>query len=104
MAVSEIRSALERRTAPAVAVSPIVGGKAVKGPTAKLMSELGIPVSPLAVAAHYRGLIDAMLVDERDNALPAGIVAVAADTLMVTAADRVRVAEASLALARRVRR
>ncbi len=104
LAVSEIRSALERRTAPAVAVSPIVGGKAVKGPTAKLMSELGIPVSPLAVAAHYRGLIDAMLVDERDNALPAGIVAVAADTLMVTAADRVRVAEASLALARRVRR
>lgn len=104
LAVPEIRSALERRTAPAVAVSPIVGGKAVKGPTAKLMTELGVPVSPGAVAAHYQGFIDALLVDERDGALSLGVETATADTLMITLEDRIRVAEASLALARNVRR
>lgn len=104
LALPEIRSALEKRTAPVVAVSPIVGGKAVKGPTAKLMAELGVPVSPAAIASHYAGIIDGMLVDERDEAGDIGIETGVADTLMITLADRIRVAEAVLALAQRLRR
>lgn len=104
LAVPEIRSALERSTAPIVAVSPIVGGKAVKGPTAKLMSELGIEISPASVAAHYEGLIDGMLVDIRDGQVALGIETRSADTLMVTLDDRVRVAAEALALARDLRR
>lgn len=104
LALPEIRSAIERRTVPAVAVSPIVGGKAVKGPTAKLMGELGVPVSPAAVARHYAGLIDGMLVDERDGTDDIGVATSSADTLMITLADRIRVAEAALALAARLRR
>lgn len=100
LAVPEIRSALERCTAPVVAVSPIVGGQAVKGPTAKLMAELGVPISPAAVAAHYAGLIDAMLVDIRDDAVVPGIETRATDTLMIDLADRVRVASDVLTLAR----
>lgn len=104
LALPEIRSALERRTAPVVAVSPIVGGNAVKGPTAKLMSELGVPVSPAAIASHYGGLIDGMLVDERDEVGNIGVETSSADTLMITLADRIRVAQAVLALADRLRR
>lgn len=103
LALPEIRSALERRTAPVVAVSPIVGGNAVKGPTAKLMSELGVPVSPAAIASHYGGLIDGMLVDERDEVGNIGVETSSADTLMITLADRIRVAQAVLALADRLR-
>lgn len=103
LAVPEIRSALERATAPIVAVSPIVGGKAVKGPTAKLMAELGIEISPASVAAHYEGLIDAMLVDIRDGQIALGIETRSADTLMVTLEDRVRVAAEATALARDLR-
>lgn len=104
LALPEIRSALERRTAPVVAVSPIVGGNAVKGPTAKLMSELGVPVSPAAIASHYGALIDGMLVDERDEVGNIGVETSSADTLMITLADRIRVAQAVLALADRLRR
>jgi LPPG:FO 2-phospho-L-lactate transferase len=104
LALPGIRSALERRRAPVVAVSPIVGGKAVKGPTAKLMAELGVPVSPAAIASHYGGLIDGMLVDERDEGGDIGVETSSADTLMITLADRIRVAEAVLALADRLRR
>lgn len=103
LAVPEIRSALQGATAPVVAVSPIVGGKAVKGPTAKLMAELGIEISPASVAAHYAGLIDGMLVDMRDGQVALGIETRSADTLMVTLEDRVRVAAEALALARDLR-
>jgi LPPG:FO 2-phospho-L-lactate transferase len=101
LAVPGIREALAKASASVVAVSPIVGGKAVKGPTAKLMAELGVAVSPAAVAAHYVGVIDAMLVDERDEAGDCGVPTASADTLMLTLADRMRVASAALALADR---
>lgn len=102
LAVPEIRAAILKRGAPAVAVSPIVGGQAVKGPTAKLMSELGLPVTPATVADHYRGLIDGMLCDERDAVGAIGIPIRSADTLMKTIEDKARVAEAALALADRL--
>jgi LPPG:FO 2-phospho-L-lactate transferase len=99
LAVPGIREALVASGAPVVAVSPIVGGQAVKGPTAKLMAELGVAVTPAAVAAHYGGILDAMLVDERDSPAGIGVRTALADTLMVTLEDRARVARAALALA-----
>ena len=59
------RSATAAR--PVVAVSPIIGGKAVKGPTAKMMAELGLPVDAAAVARHYRDFLDVYIVDEADR-------------------------------------
>jgi LPPG:FO 2-phospho-L-lactate transferase len=99
LAVPGIREALVASAAAVVAVSPIVGGQAVKGPTAKLMAELGVAVTPGAVAAHYGGILDAMLVDERDSPAGIGVRTAVADTLMVTLEDRARVALAALALA-----
>lgn len=66
LAVDGLRSRLERRSAPRIAVSPIIGGKAVKGPAAKMMAELGYAVSSLTVAKKYVGLIDAMVIDLED--------------------------------------
>lgn len=103
LAVPGISAALKSASAPVVAVSPIVGGQAVKGPTAKLMGELGVAITPGAVAEHYTGILDAMLVDERDDAGDIGIATASADTLMTTLDDRVRVAKAALALADHVR-
>lgn len=104
LAVPGIRDALAASTAPVIAVSPIVGGQAVKGPTAKLMGELGLGISARAVADHYAGILDGMLVDVRDPADDPGIAHARADTLMTTLDDRVRVARAALALAASLRR
>jgi LPPG:FO 2-phospho-L-lactate transferase len=99
LAVPGIRAALSAASVPIVAVTPIIGGAAVKGPTAKLMNELGIEVSPAAIAAHYDGLIDALLVDERDSAISIDVPHAFADTMMTTLDDRARVASAALDLA-----
>lgn len=103
LAVPGIRAALAETTAPVVAVSPLVGGAAVKGPTAKLMRELGLETTAAAVARHYEGIIAAMLVDERDPPGDPGIANARCDTLMTTLEDRQRVARAALALAERIR-
>jgi LPPG:FO 2-phospho-L-lactate transferase len=104
LAVPAIRQALIGTAAPVVAVSPVIGGKAVKGPTAKMMAELGFEVSAETVARHYAGMIDALLVDERDPRADLPIPHDRADTLMTSLDDRIRVACAALALADRVRR
>ena len=49
-----------------IAVSPIIGGRAIKGPTAKIMNELGHTVDVLTVAAHYYALIDGFIIDTAD--------------------------------------
>lgn len=101
LAIPGLRAALADCAAPVVAVSPLVGGQAVKGPTAKIMGELGLPVSATAVAEFYEGLIDGFLLDERDAACAASLaVPVAlADTLMLSLDDRERVARAALSFA-----
>jgi LPPG:FO 2-phospho-L-lactate transferase len=104
LAIPGVKAALAAAAAPVVAVSPIIGGKAVKGPTAKLMAELGVAITPRAIAAHYAGVIDGLLVDERDKPEDPGIRFAAADTLMHTLDDRARVARAALALAAEIRR
>lgn len=104
LAVPGIAQALRQAKAPVVAVSPVVGGTAVKGPTAKMMGELGLAVTPASVADHYGEWLDGMLVDERDRQTPPACVHEFADTLMTTLEDRARVARAALALAERLGR
>ncbi|WP_340265886.1 2-phospho-L-lactate transferase [Sphingobium mellinum] len=99
LAVPGIREALAATAAPVVAVSPIVGGQAVKGPTAKLMGELGLAVTNEAIAAHYAGIIDGLVVDVRDGGEGLAITHSITDTLMRTPEDRARVARAALDLA-----
>lgn len=103
LAVPGIREALAAASAPVVAISPLVGGQAVKGPTRKLMDELQVPATPTAIAAHYAGVIDALLVDERDREAGAPpVVHAYCDTWMRDLDDRARVARAALDLAGRV--
>jgi len=72
LAVADIREALAAATAPIVAVSPLIGGAAVKGPTAKIMAELGIPADSRSIARHY-GFLDGLIIDERDRSEAATI-------------------------------
>jgi LPPG:FO 2-phospho-L-lactate transferase len=101
LAVPGVRAALRECRAPVVAVSPIIGGKAVKGPTAKMMAELGLPVDAAAVARHYRDFLDVYIADEQDAAAVAAldVPVVLAQTLMVTLADREKLARTVLAAA-----
>ena len=73
LALPGVREALTRRRVPAIAVSPIVAGQAIKGPAAKIMRELGSEPSSLAVARFYEGLLDGLVVDRADAALAGAI-------------------------------
>lgn len=99
LAVAEIVAALEETRAPVVAISPIVGGTAVKGPPAKIMAELDIAPDNDAIADHYAAFVDALLIDASD-APPAAMPARATSTLMKTLDDKVRVAREAVVLAR----
>ncbi len=82
---------------PVLAVSPIIGGQAVKGPAAKMYAELGIPPSAEAVARHYASLVKGLVLDVVDAHLSdqiraLGMHVLATDTLMHNWADRVRLA------------
>ena len=70
LAVPGIAEALRQTAAPVVAISPLVGGKAVKGPTSKLMGELGLAPDNVSIAAHYGSVVDAMLHDLSDAPPP----------------------------------
>lgn len=102
LAVPGLRAAIKACGAPVVAVSPIVGGRAVKGPTAKMMQELGLPVSSAAVAARYGELLDGYVVDAGDADGIRAKVHVA-PTLMTTLEDREALARAVLGFADRLR-
>jgi LPPG:FO 2-phospho-L-lactate transferase len=104
LAVPGIAATLRDLSVPRVAVCPIVGGQAIKGPTAKLMRELGVEPSPESIARHYRWLIDGLLIDRRDadSATDVEVLNIrcgVADTVMRSEADRDDVARATLALA-----
>jgi len=88
-----------------VAVSPIVGGKALKGPAAKLMAELELDVSAVSVARHYANLLTGFVLDEVDAALKPAVEAFTpnvciTDTVMRSSADRLKLAQAVLAFAK----
>ena len=98
LAVEEIRTALERRRVPAVAVSPLIGGRTVRGPADRILERLKGGTSPAQIADCYNGLIDALVVDEADADQEAGIETIVARTLMSDADARRRLAEAVLAV------
>jgi len=68
LSIAEIRAAVANAGVPVIAVSPIVGGKALKGPTAKIMQELGLESSVHSIAEHYRDIIDGLVIDTADAA------------------------------------
>jgi LPPG:FO 2-phospho-L-lactate transferase len=101
LAVPAIRAALERRRVPAVAVSPLVGGRAVKGPADRMLARLAGGISPAHVASCYAGLIDALVLDEADADDTASLPVrpIVTRTLMVDGDARRRLAEAVLEVA-----
>jgi LPPG:FO 2-phospho-L-lactate transferase len=103
LALPGVREALRACAAPVVAVSPIIGGKAVKGPTAKMMAELGLPVDAGAVARHYGDILDLYVADETDadEVRDLGLPVAFTRTLMLSFADREALARAVLDAAAR---
>ena len=101
LALPGVRDAVRRK--PSVAVSPIVGGDAIKGPAAKMMRELGLEVSPVAVARRYRGLVGGFVMDVLDNEHAPSVEAegfkvCVAQSIMRTDADRESLARRCLEL------
>jgi LPPG:FO 2-phospho-L-lactate transferase len=98
LAISGMREAIKASGAPVVAVSPIIGGQAVKGPTAKMMRELGLEASAAGVAARYGDLLDGYIVDHADadriGHISAGVTI--ARTLMKSLDDREMLARVTL--------
>lgn len=102
LAVPGIRERIAASPAPKVAVTPLIAGQAVKGPTAKLMAELGLEVSVLGVARHYQELLTGIILDEADRDLiplvaALGIRATAQHTYMTTLSDKISLARSVLA-------
>lgn len=104
LSVPGVRDRLAGLGAPIVAVSPIIAGRALKGPAAKLMRELGAEPGVLAVAEHYRGLLNGLVIDEADAAAAdglrrLGVEPLVAKTIMGPDEDRERLAHQTLAFA-----
>ena len=104
LAIPKIRTSLERSDLPVIAVSPIIAGQAIKGPAAKMYSELGIEPSAFSVARQYAGLLDGFILDrvDRDQVQfieELGARTLVTDTLMKTPEDRRRLASEILSFA-----
>jgi LPPG:FO 2-phospho-L-lactate transferase len=101
LAIPGLRNALSAAPAPVIAVSPIVGGRAIKGPAAKMMAELGFEASPVAIARHYGELIDGFILDTADSGLAGEIrcETLVTDTIMESLGDRKELARTCLAFA-----
>ena len=104
LALPGLRSALAACRAPVIAVSPIIGGKAVKGPTARMMRELGLEPSAVAVARRYHDLLRGYVADTVDASEVAALdlPVMTTTTLMATRADRCNLARAVLDFAHRL--
>jgi LPPG:FO 2-phospho-L-lactate transferase len=94
LSVGKLRDALKQAQVPIIVVSPLIGGAAVKGPTAKIMTEIGVPTNSRAMVAHYAGLIDGIVIDEsdRDEAATLDVPVCVAPTLMRSLDDRIGLA------------
>lgn len=86
LAVAGLRHAVEERSVPCVAVSPLVGGRAVKGPADRMLSRMAGGTAPSHVADRYAGLLDALVIDHSDAPAEAGVPLIATSTLMSDAA------------------
>jgi LPPG:FO 2-phospho-L-lactate transferase len=98
LAVEEIRDALASRRVPCVAVSPLIAGRAVKGPADRMLQRLAGGTAPRHVADCYQGLIDAIVIDEADDPEGLDVQPIVTWTLMTDEESRRRVAEAALAV------
>jgi LPPG:FO 2-phospho-L-lactate transferase len=98
LAVPGMRAALAKAKAPVIAVSPLIGGQAVKGPTAEIMNEMGLGATAASVAAHYEDILDGFVLDDADApehgklAMPTTVTR----TLMTTLDDRTALARTVL--------
>lgn len=97
LSLAGIKDKLKNHKAPVIAISPIIGGNAIKGPTAKMMDELGIAKTSQAIAEHYRDFIDTLVVDNSDaseisSVEKMGIRCVATQTLMKADKDKEQLA------------
>ena len=99
LAVQELRAAITNRRVPSVAVSPLIGGKAVKGPADRMLNRLAGGTGPAQVASCYKGLIDALVYDESDGEVELDVRSIVTRTLMSDADARRRLAEAALSVA-----
>lgn len=104
LALPGLRQQLAELSAPVIAVSPLVGGQAIKGPTAKMMRELGLALDVVSIAKHYQGLLDGLVIDEQDQAMAAAVEALGikvqvAPTVMRSDADKEALAQAVLGFA-----
>ena len=106
LSVPGIRAALRAARAPVVAVSPLIGGKAVKGPLAKMLGELGLPVNSASIAAQYADLLDGMVIDSADAGDAAGmsLPVLTVPTLMAGIEDRIALGQPGAGFRRRTRR
>ena len=104
LAVPGMREAMRASGAPVIAVTPIIGGKAVKGPTAKIMGELGLVPTAAAIARHYGTLLDGFVLDAQDEALAReiGVATVVTNSMMRSLEDKVALAEACLSFCGRL--
>jgi LPPG:FO 2-phospho-L-lactate transferase len=98
-----VREALRTTRTPVIAVSPIIGGDAVKGPTAKIMAELGLPIGAAAIARHYADILDVYVADEvdADEVVDLEVPTILTRTLMLTLDDRDALARTVMAAAGR---
>lgn len=108
LAVPGVREMLEACAAPIIAVSPIVGGQAIKGPTAKMMGELGMDATAAGIVRHYGGLIDGFVLDTVDADAAEGIKASGPDvlvtnTVMKSLDDRVGLARGVIAFSEQLK-
>lgn len=95
VSIDPILNVLPRIAVPVVAISPIIGGRAVKGPAAKMCAEMGIKPSALAVAEHYQNILQGFVLDIADKELVTriNIQTLITDTFMKSIADRARLAQ-----------
>ena len=103
LAVPGLRDVLRTTPAPVIAITPIIEGRALKGPAADMLRDLGYESSARAVAAMYQDFCDVFVLDARDTALQPqiealGLRAVVTDTVMTTLADKQRLASDALKL------
>jgi LPPG:FO 2-phospho-L-lactate transferase len=105
LALAPLRAQLQAARAPVIAVTPLVAGAAIKGPTAKIMRELNLPLTPLTVARHYSEFLDGFVLDVRDAALAADFPCPVhvCDTVMTSLTDRERLARDVLQFAAALR-
>lgn len=98
LSVTGLRRKIRKLPVPKVAISPIVGGRAIKGPAAKMMREMGQMISPLTVVDHFDGLLDGFVLDEQDAVVQRAIdiPLCVTNTIMVDLDDKAALAQATL--------